>query len=120
MIVPAMNAPNRACMPMASVMNDDTSNTRRITARNDLLIPFSGLYLASSFFRSGRTAFNMNTTYPTANSIVYTELSTDPAFTMAITTANRHQAVISSAAAQVMAIAPKRLFLHSPFLYDTG
>ena len=35
----------------------------------------------------------------------------EPAFTMAITAANKHQAVISSAAAQVITIEPKRVLL---------
>jgi hypothetical protein len=37
--------------------------------------------------------------------IIYNELTNVPAFTMAITTARIHQAVISSAAAQVITIA---------------
>ena len=37
---------------------------------------------------------------------MYSELTNEPAFTMAITVARMHQAVISSAAAQVITIVP--------------
>ena len=42
----------------------------------------------------------------TERPITYNALSNVPAFTIAITTASKHQAVMSSAAAQVITIAP--------------
>ncbi|MNY25308.1 hypothetical protein D3C86_1590830 [compost metagenome] len=50
-------------------------------------------------------------------------LMADPAFTIAITAASIHQAVISSAAAQVMAILPSRVLdkpLSCTILASTG
>ncbi len=66
-------------------------------------------YLSPSLCRKGFTTCSINTTYTTAKASVYKALNTDPAFTIAITAARIHQAVISSAAAQVMAMVPRRV-----------
>ena len=57
-------------------------------------------------FKKGRTNFNITMTYKAANAIVYKALTNDPAFTIAITIAKIHQAVMSSAAAHVMITVP--------------
>ncbi|MNG15483.1 hypothetical protein D3C87_1371540 [compost metagenome] len=61
-------------------------------------------------FKNGRTIFSMTITYKIAKPITYKALVNEPAFTIAITTAKIHQAVISSAAAHVIAIVPSLVF----------
>ncbi|MNY83743.1 hypothetical protein D3C86_2267220 [compost metagenome] len=52
----------------------------------------------------------MTITYKIAKPITYNALVNEPAFTIAITIAKIHHAVISSAAAHVMAIVPSFVF----------
>ncbi|MNE56129.1 hypothetical protein D3C80_1510180 [compost metagenome] len=63
-------------------------------------------YKSPILFRNGRTTFIIKKTYPKARTTVYMALPKEPAFTIAITTAKIHHAVISSAAAQVITIVP--------------
>ena len=63
-------------------------------------------YKSPILFKKGFTTKSMHNTYRKANSIIYNALTKVPAFTIAITTAKIHQAVMSSAAAQVITMAP--------------
>jgi hypothetical protein len=75
------------------------------------LLPFT----SPTRIKNGRTILIIMSTYATASPIVYNALAKSPALTIAITTASIHHAVMSSAAAQVIAIAPSLLFA-IPFL----
>ena len=63
-------------------------------------------WLSAIFFKIGRTTLNIISTYTTAIKITYKELVKVPALAIAITAASKHQAVISSMAAQVITIGP--------------
>ena len=109
-IAPAKKAPNKAWIPINS---DAYAEIRRVIKK----IATTGLFKLSlvefkspTRFRNGRTIFNIIITYKIASPITYKALVKEPAFTIAITTAKIHQAVISSAAAQVMAMVPNFVF----------
>ncbi len=62
-------------------------------------------------FRKGLTILNINRMYKTATIITRIALLKDPAFAIAITIANKHQAVMSSIAAQVITVVPRGVLL---------
>ena len=78
-------------------------------ATTDFLM-FSFLaYKSPTRFKKGFTTKSIIKTYRIANPMTYNELTKLPAFTIAITTAKIHQAVMSSAAAQVITMVPNRV-----------
>src|SRR6218665_1638464 len=100
-------------MPITSVIYEELRSVIKKIATTGLLIVSLLEYFSPILFRKGWITFSITITYPTAIRMVNNELRIEPAFTIAITAARMHHAVISSAAAQVITIEPSLVFVNS-------
>ena len=67
---PAMKAPNRAWIPITSVVAAESTRMRKMKPTNDLLMTSEYAYISPIFFRKGRITRNMKAMYTRVRPIV--------------------------------------------------
>ena len=99
-------------MPITSVKYADIIRERRNIATMGLLIVSLVKFCSAILWNRGLTTSSINVIYTADRPSETSAEFMFPAFTRAITAAKRNQAVISLAAAQVIAVMPTSPFVH--------